>query len=126
MIQTGAATPMTALTPIQHLPEANPIRGANMPQGSDDRQKQAWQAAQQFEAIFVGFLVEEATKKIPGLTGENSVTGSNVYQGMMKDIVSQKITEGGGMGLAPILYQNMMQLESSDPIPTTVPPEEKT
>lgn len=62
-------------------------------------------AARQFEAALVRQLVGDALK--PMLGGENPTPGSDVYQYLVADVVSQQVAAGGGLGIAKMLVPHL-------------------
>ncbi len=63
-------------------------------------------AAEQFEAILVRQLLGEALKPMLG-SGETKPPGSDVYQYLVTDVVSQSVTQGGGLGIAKMLVPQL-------------------
>lgn len=61
--------------------------------------------ASQFEAIIVRQLLQESVGSMMG--GKEGGASGNVYGYMLTDTFAQKITEGGGMGLAPMIAQQL-------------------
>jgi|GEM_PF-691501 len=78
------------------------------------------EACQQFEAFFVNMMFKEMRTSIGdgGLT-EKSFARST-FEGMLDDEMSTKISEAGGIGIADLLYKNLMnaynigEMDSSD------------
>jgi len=70
----------------------------NLPQ-----QDQIKAAAGQFEAIIVRQLLQDSVGKLTG--GDNS--GGGMYGFMLTDVIANKVTEGGGLGLSSILQQQL-------------------
>lgn len=63
----------------------------------------------EFESIFLTYLVRQMRKAIPksdflegGLAGE-------FYRDQWDQVLAEKMTEGGGIGLAKILYQQLQK-----------------
>lgn len=86
---SAAATLAAAGKPsaLKNLPQAEQIKAA----------------AGQFEAIMVRQLLQDSVGKLAG--GDNSAGG--MYGFMMTDVIANKITEGGGLGLSKILQQQL-------------------
>lgn len=61
-------------------------------------------AAGQFEAIMVRQLLQDSVGK---LTGGESAGGGGMYGYMLTDVLANKLTEGGGLGLAKIFQQQL-------------------
>jgi flagellar protein FlgJ len=68
----------------------------NLPQAD-----QVKAAAGQFEAIILRQLLEDSVGKLTG--GEKS----GMYGYMMTDVLANKLTEGGGLGLAKVFEQQL-------------------
>jgi flagellar protein FlgJ len=65
----------------------------------------AHQVAQQFEAIFLRQLMG-TLEKSAGFGG--SGTGSGIYKSMMVGALADSTAEGGGIGLADVVFKAMM------------------
>lgn len=66
-------------------------------------------AAQDFESILVGFVINAMWKTIPKseLFGENN-TGMDIYTEIMHTALSQDIASRGGVGVASVIYNQLM------------------
>lgn len=78
----GAGKPQA----LRNLPEAEQIKAA----------------AGQFEAIILRQLLQESMGKLAGDGGPG-----NVYGFMLTDVLANKLSEGGGLGLGSILEQQL-------------------
>ena len=67
---------------------------------------QARQVAQQFEAIFLRQLMG-ALEKTGGL-GSSSSGGGGVFRSMMVTALADSTAEGGGIGLADVVFKAML------------------
>ncbi|MBI3886004.1 MAG: rod-binding protein [Opitutae bacterium] len=65
--------------------------------------QQAHAAAQQFEAILIRQLLAQSVGKMLASGSGGSDTGSDIYGFMLTDSIADKIAQGGGLGLAPML-----------------------
>ena len=78
--------------------------------------------AGQFEAILIRQFLQESVGSMLG--GGNQAAGSagggggSVYGFMLTDSLAQKLTEGGGLGLAPLIAKQL----TPRGIPATTPP----
>jgi flagellar protein FlgJ len=72
---------------LKNLPQADQIKAA----------------AGQFEAIILRQLLQDSMSKLAG--GEQS--GGGMYSYMMTDVMANKLTEGGGLGLAKVFEQQL-------------------
>ena len=70
----------------------------NLPQS-----EQVKAAAGQFEAIILRQLLQDSVGKLTG--GEKS--GGGMYGYMMTDVLANKLTAGGGLGLAKVFEQQL-------------------
>ncbi len=61
-------------------------------------------AAGQFEAILLRQFLQDS---VGGLMGGDKSGGGNVYGYMLTDVLASKLSEGGGLGLAHILQQQL-------------------
>ena len=92
-----AIGPAAILRPLPAAPNARPAP-------ADVRR-----AAQQFEAILMRQLLAPAIEPMmngsPG--GEGGAGGGGVYSYMLTDVLSNAMTQGGGLGLGKILERQM-------------------
>jgi flagellar protein FlgJ len=87
-------------------------------QASDADEQQvaaARKVAQQFEAIFLRQLMG-SLEKTGGFGG--SSTGAGVYKSMMVGALADSTAEGGGIGLADVVFKAMMPQAAGAPAPT--------
>ena len=90
-------------------------------QASDADEQQvaaARKVAQQFEAIFLRQLMG-TLEKSGGFGG--SSTGSGVYKSMMVGALADSTAEGGGIGLADVVFKAMMPQATSAAAPAQPP-----
>lgn len=90
-------------------PSSAPLRGAHTPA----EQRKA--VAGQFEAIMLRQLLSESVGSMVG--GEDSAQGS-VYGYLMTDVLAQKLSAGGGMGLSKVIER---QLTPRGTAPASIP-----
>ncbi len=78
--------------------------------------------ASQFEAILVRQFLQESVGSMLGggnkAAGSEGGGGGSVYGFMLTDSLAQKLTEGRGMGLAPMIAKQL----TPRGIPVTTPP----
>lgn len=79
----------------------------------------ARKAAMQFEAIMVRQLLSQSVGKLLSSGSGGSQTGSDVYGYMLTDSIADKITQGGGLGLARMLEKQLTP--KAAPAPETTP-----
>jgi flagellar protein FlgJ len=97
---------------------ANLITGS----GSDAAKKAAardpklWAQAQDFEQVFTENMMGHM---VSGLNGEGPLgtegAGSEVYRGMLTQQYSRLMTQSGGLGIAPQVYNELLKLQEGKP-----------
>lgn len=82
--------------------------------------------AQDFEGVLLEKLMQEMQNTVPDAGMFNSA-GRKQIQGMFWSFLSQKVAEGGGIGLARSLYRDLCLSAGVDPAGTTdaTPPSRK-
>lgn len=68
--------------------------------------------SQQFEAIFVNQLVGEMRKTVNRSDLVPESQGEKVYQSMLDNEYSQKIADSDQLGLAKIVYEHLLRINS--------------
>ncbi|MEI7799878.1 MAG: hypothetical protein WCI28_06785 [Opitutaceae bacterium] len=109
--------PLHAAPPSRHV--ASDL--AALKRGGLAPAEQRAAVASQFEAILIRQFLQESVGSMMG--GGNKAAGSDggggsVYGFMLTDSLAQKLTEGGGMGLAPMIAKQL----TPRGIPVTPPP----
>lgn len=88
------------------LPAIGNLTPSHQAPDADDQQvAAAHQVAQQFEAIFLRQLMG-TLEKSGGFGG--SGTGAGIYKSMMVGALADSTAEGGGIGLADVVFKAMM------------------
>jgi len=69
---------------------------------------------QDFESVFITYLMQSMRKTIPKsdwTNGENSSIGfsEDVYLSMMDENIARAVSKANGIGLAAVLYQQLSQ-----------------
>lgn len=77
---------------------------AALKRGHLDPAEQRQAVAEQFEAILVRQFLQPS---LGSLMGDGQAGGGGVYGYMLTDTLAQKLTEGGGLGLAPVLARQL-------------------
>jgi flagellar protein FlgJ len=105
-----------AIDTISHLGESSSAASAqraaaSLAQGGNAKalknlpaDQQVKAAAAQFEAILLRQFLQNS---VGGLMGGESGSGGNVYGYMLTDVLANKLSEGGGLGLANILQKQL-------------------
>lgn len=70
-------------------------------------QEQTKAVSGQFEAIMVRQLLQQSIGGMMG--GESGGPTGNVYGYLLTDVLANKLTEGGGFGLANLFYQQLVR-----------------
>ncbi len=102
--------------PVQGIgPKHIPLPASEGPQALDERravlEKQKLQkVASDFESIFLSQLVRAMGKTVP----EGSMTTGGMADLMFDQVMGKALSEGGGIGLAKIIYRDMLSKEVSD------------
>lgn len=78
---------------------------ASLKRGNLDPAEQRAAVASQFEAILLRQFLQESIGSMMG--GEKAGAGGNVYGYMLIDTLAQKLSEGRGMGLAPMIAKQL-------------------
>jgi|GEM_PF-3182023 Rod binding domain-containing protein len=98
------------------------------PQPTTENQKKAWKASQDFEAIMLRQLFQSMRNATAAMTDEQGENGSEQQMSMAWDGMADQVAHSGGMGLAKILYPQllsqaergeMQQVPSSPIVPAT-------
>ncbi|MCF6096106.1 rod-binding protein [Thermovorax subterraneus] len=78
------------------------------PSGSAEARKaELKRACEQFEAIFLKYLLKEMRKTVPnGGLFDNSLS-YNIFQSLYDDALSEEISKNNGMGIAEELYKQL-------------------
>ena len=86
----------------------NALHGAGAAKAAEPVDPKALQAAKDFEAIFLRTLLSslEKTTSINGGSGKLS-TGQSTYGSMIVGAMADKISSGGGIGLADIVAKSL-------------------
>ncbi len=88
----------------QHTAAAAALAGSGKPQALRNlpQAEQVRAAAGQFEAIILRQLLTESVGKIMG-----QGPSANTYGFMLTDVLANKLSEGGGLGLSGMLAQQL-------------------
>jgi Rod binding domain-containing protein len=106
--------------PLLAVDLANPARrAADSPAAPATlRQRQAMQAAKDFESLLVHELLKEMRQTIPS-SSDQEAAGEQI-QGMFWSFLSQEIANRGGLGLWKSLYRQMEQSLAQPPAASRV------
>ncbi|RLC48648.1 MAG: hypothetical protein DRH70_00495 [Candidatus Coatesbacteria bacterium] len=81
-----------------------------------DERKGLREACQQFEAIFVGYILREMRKTVQRSSLFPETPAEKIYRSMLDDEVAKAACKGGGIGLADMVFDDLMKTweEQSD------------
>ena len=102
--------------PVQGLgPKQIPLPASEGPQALDERRavikdQRIHKVARDFESIFLSQLVRAMGKTLP----EGSITTGGMADLMFDQVMGQALSEGGGIGLAKIIYRDLLSKDVSD------------
>ena len=94
---------MRTIPPIPPPGAATPLGASGAPA------RAAWQAAQEFEAVFLGQMLHAM---MPEATPEGSFGGGpaeGTYRGMMNEQLGRAIARSGGIGVAPAVFREILR-----------------
>ena len=102
--------PISGIGPKQiPLPAAKePQTGMKAPQVSKEQELR--KVAKDFEAIFMGQLVQVMGKTLP----EGSMASGGMANMMFDKVMGEALSEGGGIGLAEIIYRDLLSKDVSE------------
>jgi flagellar protein FlgJ len=97
------------IPPVSSTPPARPASHdlAALKRGNLDPAEQRTAVATQFEAILLRQFLQDSIGKMMGGAGGEGGAGGNVYGFMLTDTLAQKLSEGRGMGLAPMIAKQL-------------------
>jgi soluble lytic murein transglycosylase-like protein len=78
------------------------------PQPTTENQKKAWKASQDFEAVMLRQLFQSMRNATAAMTDEPADNGSDQQLSMAWDGMADQVAHSGGMGLAKILYPQLL------------------
>ena len=108
-MQISSITAQTALAPLNN--------GTGIPSGKSPV-SQGKQVAQQFEAILMRQFL---SKSVSSMMDSDNSPGGDVYGYFLTDVLAQKLTEGGGLGLGKVL-EKQFSAPGQSASGTTTPP----
>ncbi|UCH09876.1 MAG: hypothetical protein JSU61_11775 [Fidelibacterota bacterium] len=96
--------------------EQQPVKPQDTPvqrvvSGSPKADKKLWKACQNFESLFMGYLVKSMERTLP----QGTLSGSGLPDMMFNQVMGSALSEGGGIGLAELLYRDLQAKQPQDP-----------
>jgi flagellar protein FlgJ len=65
------------------------------------------QACQDFESVFLNYMLSKMRDTVPKDSLFGSDNGEQIYRGMLDEQLSKQIAASGGVGIASMLYQQL-------------------
>ena len=121
---------MTASLTGPALPKSSSLRTETRPQrpapaaGSLSAQQMSaiWKAAQNFEAMALGQLLQPMFATIDQSNGAfGGGAGEQAWQPMLVNEIARKISAASGLGLAAPIFNQMLRAQEETPQATTAP-----
>ncbi len=63
--------------------------------------------SQEFESFLIYYMMKEMRKTVPQTSLLNGGRAEEIFQGMLDEQLSLQMSKAGGIGLAPMLYQQL-------------------
>src|SRR5690606_30019106 len=105
-----------SVTPLSSMPQSTgPHDLAALKRGNLDPAEQRAAVAGQFEAILLRQILQESVASMMGGKNSNGGDGS-VYGFMLTDTLASKLSEGRGMGIAPMIAKQLAPRGVSDEV----------
>ena len=105
----------SAISPVSH--HARPAHDlAALKRGQLDPAEQRQAVGEQFEAILVRQFLQQS---LGSLMGDGKEGGGGVYGYMLTDTLADKLTQGGGMGLASVITRQLSPRDKLGAAPAT-------
>jgi len=81
-----------------------------------DERKSLRETCQKFEAIFVGYMLKQMRKTVPQSSLFPETPAEKIYRSMLDDEVAQAACKTGGIGLADMVFNDLVNTweEQSD------------
>lgn len=75
--------------------------------GEAREQAKLKKACQDFESIFVNYMLSKMRESVPKDDLMGSSNGQDIYRGMLDEELSKQIVASGGVGLSNMLYHDL-------------------
>ena len=66
--------------------------------------------SQEFESIFIGYMMKEMRKTVPDDPLMGNSTAKDIFYGMQDDAVSKELSKAGGIGLSTMIYKQLASI----------------
>lgn len=86
------------------------IKNLNQQKDTNNDTESLKKASQDFESILINFVIKAMWQTVPksDLSDENNM-GMDTYTEIMHAALAQDIAAKGGLGIAPVIYKQLMQ-----------------
>jgi flagellar protein FlgJ len=74
---------------------------------SDKEDKKTREICQEFESVFISYLLKNMRKTIPNSNTEGEGFSRDIYTSMMDEEIAKAVAKGSGIGLADTLYYQL-------------------
>lgn len=90
---------------INNVKQLQQNTNISMADNSNRQNKKIYEACQEFESIFISYLLKNMRKTIPNV--EESFS-REIYTSMMDEEVAKAVARGAGLGLADAIYSQLV------------------
>ena len=100
------------ITTVKSLKALSPTAGSGDKKLDREKLKRA---CTDFEALFMAQMLKSMRQSVPetGFLGKGQ--GNDVYQGLMDQELSKKLSQSKGLGLGKVIYRQMLKREEKNP-----------
>lgn len=67
----------------------------------------------EFESIFLSYMMKQMRKTIPEDALFGNSIAKDIFYDMYNDVISRELSKAGGIGLATILYNQLVKIEEA-------------
>lgn len=101
--------PIGLFPPLGSGSGARPAGAADKAKAKDPQDEKLRETAREFEAVFLGVLLQEMRKSTRSLSAQKPSFARETYEGWQDEMSAKSMASGRGVGLAEILYRQMLQ-----------------
>ncbi len=83
--------------------------GAVRPAADAKEQAQMKQACRDFESVFLNHMLSKMRESVPKSDLFGNSGGEDLYRGMLDEEMARQISAGGGIGLAEVLFRQIVE-----------------
>ena len=98
------------MDPIATKLAAAPVTAAK-PAAAIDRNSPTYKAAQDFEAVFLGQMVDQMYTGLDAKAPFGGGFAEQTYRSLFTQEIGRQMSAGGGVGLAEAVYAEMVKLQ---------------